>query len=220
MKELKTSALSTPDKLLYAGIKLFAKYGLDSTTTRMIAKEANVTLSAISFHFSNKEVLYSECLKFIAKKAEAYYNENFTLIQNDICFNTITPASAYYYICELIDLQINVAFKPQYKTTLQLIYWEQVHSLIDYSPITKVVFERIERLLANLISILADMPMENAIISSRFINGSIISFGEHKLLVQNSLNINTNFEETPEWVQNELNKNCKIFLNSIIRKKQ
>ena len=54
---------STKKKLLRAGIKLFAEYGYAATSTRMIAAEAGVNLSAISFHFTNKTPFYYVCDK-------------------------------------------------------------------------------------------------------------------------------------------------------------
>ena len=47
---------STKTKLIKAGIKLFSQYGYAATSTRMIASEAEVNLSAIAFHYSNEAV--------------------------------------------------------------------------------------------------------------------------------------------------------------------
>ena len=57
--------INTKDRLIRAGVKLFAKYGYAATSTRMIASEAGVNLSAIAFHYTNKEKLYQACLALL-----------------------------------------------------------------------------------------------------------------------------------------------------------
>ena len=64
---------STKTKLIKAGIKLFSQYGYAATSTRMIASEAEVNLSAIAFHYSNKERLYVACLEYMLEKVKGYY---------------------------------------------------------------------------------------------------------------------------------------------------
>ena len=66
--------VNTKDKLIRAGIKLFSKYGYAATSTRMIAAEAGVNLSAIAFHYTNKECLYQACLNYIVEKIREYYS--------------------------------------------------------------------------------------------------------------------------------------------------
>ena len=66
--------VNTKDKLIRAGIKLFSKYGYAATSTRMIAAEAGVNLSAIAFHHTNKECLYQACLNYIVEKIREYYS--------------------------------------------------------------------------------------------------------------------------------------------------
>ena len=61
--------INTKDRLIRAGVKLFAKYGYAATSTRMIASEAGVNLSAIAFHYTNKEKLYQACLEYMQEKS-------------------------------------------------------------------------------------------------------------------------------------------------------
>jgi len=52
--------------LILAGRKLFAKRGLDGTTVRDIAAEAEASLCLISYHFGSKEGLYRACIEEFA----------------------------------------------------------------------------------------------------------------------------------------------------------
>lgn len=49
--------------LLEVGAKLFAKHGLEGTSVRDIAQEAETNVCMISYHFGGKENLYRACLE-------------------------------------------------------------------------------------------------------------------------------------------------------------
>lgn len=201
--------VSTYKKLIRAGLKLFSQYGYDATTTRMIAQEAKVNLSAISFHFSGKESLYIACLEYISKKADAYYKDVLEEIEKVLEADSIDREVAFQYISKLINLQIHVATEPQYRSSLKLIYWEQINGMNDYHPVTSTIFEKVEKTMAILFAKSSDISYEKAMIASRFINGSIISFGEHSLLVQFSLGIEQSTEEAlPVWIGKTIKEYC------------
>ena len=145
---------STKTKLIKAGIKLFSQYGYAATSTRMIASEAEVNLSAIAFHYSNKERLYVACLEYMLEKVKGYYAASYMEIEGTFKQDAMTPQKAYEFLEKLIDLQIEVAFAPQYKTTLALIYWEN-NGPGDMRPLSAAAFDRQERVMAELIQTVA-----------------------------------------------------------------
>jgi len=59
--------VSKKQRLLDAGLELFAKNGLNGTTIRDIAQTSGVNSSMISYHYQSKEGLYRSCLKYIAE---------------------------------------------------------------------------------------------------------------------------------------------------------
>lgn len=63
------------DEILIAvASELFARQGYDSVSTRQIAKQARVNLSAIGYHFGGKEALYLACIE-AAIAAKRKYRE-------------------------------------------------------------------------------------------------------------------------------------------------
>lgn len=207
---------ATRRKLIVAGIKLFSTYGYDSTSTRMIVQEAGVNLSSISFHFSSKEALYTACLQFIAEKAAKIYEESFENAEALLESGNITKESACAAISEIMEIQLKVAFGRRYRSSLKLVYWEQINAMTSEHPVTNVVFEKIEQMVARLISAGSGLPFRNALVASRFLNGSIISFGEHSLLVKYSLGLDTPEDgELPEWVRNQITRHVYDFINSV-----
>ena len=51
-------------KLLLAAIESIEKYGIEGTTIRAIAKEADVSFSSLHYYFESKEQMVEEALKY------------------------------------------------------------------------------------------------------------------------------------------------------------
>ena len=52
-------------------IKAFCKYGLDKTTTKKLAEEANLSEAGLYFYFKNKEELLRKCVEEHFRKVKA-----------------------------------------------------------------------------------------------------------------------------------------------------
>jgi AcrR family transcriptional regulator len=55
--------LNTKIKILQVAHKLFAEKGKNGVAIREIAKEADVNVAAINYHFGNKDSLYGQTIK-------------------------------------------------------------------------------------------------------------------------------------------------------------
>lgn len=58
----------TRERLLFAGLRLFGKYGYKGVTTRALAQGANVNQAAIPYHFGGKEGLYRAVAEMVANE--------------------------------------------------------------------------------------------------------------------------------------------------------
>lgn len=56
--------ISKEENILFAAEVLFAEKGFEGTSTREIAKAANVNISMISYYFGSKEKLYEKLVEF------------------------------------------------------------------------------------------------------------------------------------------------------------
>ena len=56
--------ISKEENILFAAEKLFAEKGFEGTSTREIAKDANVNISMISYYFGSKEKLYEKLVEY------------------------------------------------------------------------------------------------------------------------------------------------------------
>ncbi len=207
--------VDTKKKLIKAGIRLFSQYGYAATSTRMIASEAGVNLSAIAFHYSSKECLYAACLEYILMKIEKYYEASYTEIDQAFTNNEMTKEKAYALLGRMIDLQIHAAFGKEYQTTLALIYWES-NGPDDIHPLSSAVLGKQEHMMADLLMILAPMSEKRAMLISRHINGSIIAFGEHKKLIESYVDTERVNGEVPYWVYQEIKANCLAIIDRVV----
>lgn len=210
---------STKDKLIKAGIRLFSKYGYAATSTRMLANEAGVNLSAISFHFTGKEGLYAACLNYIADKINHYYEIPYKEIEEAFAGGEMTKEKACHFLERLVDLQIDVAFQPEYQTSLSLIYWEE-RGPEELKYLSKIVFEYLEKTMARLIGVMVPVTEIKALFASRYINGSIIAFGEHRGLMESYLVIKKSHENPPDWVRAELKKNSFAVIGELMKESE
>ena len=203
MKE--QAQMNTKERLVRAGVKLFSKYGYAETSTRMIATEAGVNLSAIAFHYTNKENLYKTCLDYIVEKIRAYYSPSCQEIEEVFAKGEMTEEMAWKYLGRLIDLQIEAALGKQYQPTLALVYREE-SGPEGARPLTSEVFTWQEGVMARLLQVAADLPEDRAKVASRFINGSIIAFGEHKSLI--APYISEHRGDGARWLRGQIKADC------------
>ena len=198
--------MNTKERLVRAGVKLFSKYGYAETSTRMIATEAGVNLSTIAFHYTNKENLYKACLDYMVEKIRAYYSTSCQEIEDVFARGEMTEEMAWKYLERLIDLQLEAALGKKYRTTLELVYREESGPEGD-RPLTSEVFTRQEGVMGRLLQVIANLPEDRAKVASRFINGSIISFGEHKSLIAPYID-EQHKGNGAKWLREQIKANC------------
>lgn len=181
---------STKEKLIEIGMPLFARYGYAGTTTRMISDAAEINLNAIQFHFGGKEGLYRSILEHVAQNIEESYSDINDEIARSVQKGKMSMDTIREFISKLIDLQLLHVINEENTERLALMYWEQLEpQSSDHMPISTIVSEKIEDTLAALLCAANPvLPLEDAAIVSRFINGAVISFGEHPVFLENIRN--------------------------------
>lgn len=176
---------TTADKLIKATRVLISKYGYEATTTRMIANLAKVNLSAISFHFGNKENLVREAMITSSEKLSKYYcvlaDEVRTFLKED----PDNEEKAWKYLdCYLSD-RIRRMFDEKSWINIGLISHE--HDLPETSRgiVAETLIRDNEQILAELILCVSKKKDKfQAALVARMISAAIISYIEKPLLNQ------------------------------------
>lgn len=87
-------------KIINSARKLFIKKGYEATSTREIAKEADVNLALVNYYFNSKEALF-----------DLIYDEIFTGLVKNISINMPEKNSSIENISLLIDTYVNQLIK-------------------------------------------------------------------------------------------------------------
>lgn len=206
----------TKKRILKTAIRLFAEYGYAGTSTRMIATEAGVNLSAISFHYNGKEGLYQETLRYLGERVGDYYNSMYEKVNRDFDEHTMTKEKAFAYIEEIIDLQLQAAFSRNNRYTVHMV-WQEDRGPEGDQPLANILFTEVESVMAQLLKFLAPgLNLEEAFIISRHVNGSIISFGEHQHLVSPFISKKTGSETVREWIPKMIKNDCLMIVHGVV----
>lgn len=177
---------STKDRLIHEARKLFAELGYDATTTRMIANKTGISQSAISFHFTTKENLCKCVVEYTACQIAAAYDSMCHEIEQAYQDGVITRDLAWSYINKLLLHQIHYSFNQRNRNIIGLVLRESSFPPQIAGILSKIIFEKIEGPLTRLIVTVSGRDdFFWAAVISRTINGSILTFAEHPLLLKN-----------------------------------
>lgn len=133
------NTLSTKEQLIISAGELFAKHGFSAVSTRMIADQAEVQLSAIHYHFGSKDQLYIESCLYAHSQGK---NITFELIIEENPKLLETPEGLAEIVRTTVFRNFHDHFRPDrpdWETTLLL------REIATPSPAMAVLVEKIFR---------------------------------------------------------------------------
>lgn len=191
----------TKVRLLETGARLFARYGFDATTTRMIAAEAGLNIATMAFHFGNKENFFHQVLLDTANHIRSYYEPLGRQVQSLREAGELDREKAWELICRYVDLVLSIVANMQEPYTLSLLFHEQNQRLFPDRPITRVICRDAESILQTLlITYWGGTGSQTAVVVSRIVNGSLITLGEHPMFIRRSLGLEDDAELSEEVI--------------------
>lgn len=137
---------STKERIIKVALKQFAVDGFQKTTTRSIVAEAGVNLSAISFHFDNKEKLYLTVLQRTLDILTQNLQPIFTEIEAVEKQGLMKPEIAWGFIQAVIEAVMDKVFK--YESSYEAMLMKR--ELLFPSEMLKTVGYRLLPLYRNL----------------------------------------------------------------------
>ncbi len=135
---------SARSRLIEAATKLFAEHGLDGTSTRDIAKAADLNISLISYYFGGKEGLYKAVISEFATEVK----RNSERLLGSVDFENLTRESFKAAMRTVINEMIPMKFEAR-----------DIHSLLHREvmsglPHTKEIYENIfAKVLETIVSL-------------------------------------------------------------------
>lgn len=120
--------------ILSVAAKLFARLGLDKTSTREIAKESNSNISLISYYFGGKEGLYKEVMRQYATEVKEH------ILRNNL-YSKSTNLTREHFKLEIFKvIQMMVYFHMKYPEMAKIFSREKLAALQHSKEIHEEIF--------------------------------------------------------------------------------
>ena len=113
--------ISASDRMIEAAGKLFAERSFDSVSTREIAAAAGVNLSAISYHFDNKEGLYRAIFKKIVRDLKPVRVDLAILLETQLTAAQNDRKAYADFLAAFVSRIVDGAFSPSTRWRMRLI---------------------------------------------------------------------------------------------------
>lgn len=201
--------LKTEERIIFAAMKVFALYSLDHATMRMIAKEADVNLSLVSYHFKSKDNLYQEVLKRVFAHITQNIRSYFDLTETD----SVPPETAKRMLCEVIGYLAERMYSPQSSLFARIILQEHFSPSSFYEEIYDKFLKKILDLTARLVGILTgDKDHRKTSLQAFSIIGQLIGFRLERELIKRHLGLTGFSEEEMEELKSLVTRNILLQL--------
>lgn len=142
------SLLKTEERIVLAAMKVFSQYPLEVASLRMIAKEAGITLSLISYHFKVKENLYQEVLRRILSPMGEKFDKRFGILDSE---QEISVERAKQVFVEVIgELSKKIFLHPHSPLFVKVIIQEHFSPSAYYDELYQDFFKKMIDGLARL----------------------------------------------------------------------
>lgn len=147
------SLLKTEERIVLAAMKVFSQYPLETVSLRMIAKEAGITLSLISYHYKSKDNLYQVVLRRILTQVEALLDKQFQVLNSD---KEIPVKTAKAHLEEIVDFLVDKMFAhPKSLLFIKLIFQEHMNPSNFYEELYQDFFKKAIDIMGRMIQVIA-----------------------------------------------------------------
>jgi AcrR family transcriptional regulator len=152
----------TRESLLDAACRLFAEHGFNKVSTRMIAKNADVNLGSIHYHFGNKKELYCEVFRIAINADNPLTIEKLLAMNPDLL---TTPEGKAYAIQRITYDYYYRHYNIPEKWKRQLIFRE----LFNPSPAYQKLMDEVLKIESEKMMNFYFMLAPNASLSEAFV---------------------------------------------------
>lgn len=196
------SSEATREKLIEAGLRLFAEFGIDGVRTRALADAAGVNQAAIPYHFGGKEGVYTAVIDAIAKEIAGGLSATGLLKISTAENETMSREQCKETLRTLIRAFTVLILSPGRSTDRTLlIVREQLRPTENFDLLFKNFIEPIHETLSGLVARLNDgrADSENTTIRAHAIIGQVLAFAvaQHSYLTRSG-NPNLSLEKVEE----------------------
>ncbi len=183
---------STSAAILGVAIPLFAERPFDAVSTRQIAKKAGVNLSAISYHFGNKEGLYTAIFEKIVEDLAPVRKGFKTLIDSHIDYLDGNPKRQYLFFEAFVSLTLEIVLSQQTPVwEMQLILREMQTHGPNFDLVMQGHVDKMQDLMCECVAVILaqDIDSSNVILTSQSIITLCLQYGMNQELIKSRLKV-------------------------------
>ncbi len=170
-------------RLLEAAAKTFATHGFEGASTRMLAKEASVNISAIPYYFGSKEGLYEALIRHIISIIRQERGEKAQEITKALNQEGLTVKKATALLHEFIggfaEFLLSNRASPH---MAQILIREQMQPSPAFEIFYGEMMKPMHETLTQLVAYLTNLPPDSkeAVLCTHSIFGQLVIFKTHK----------------------------------------
>lgn len=201
--------LKTEELIILSAMKIFSQYPMDVASFRMIAKDAGVSVSLITYHFKSKENLYREVLRRVAEHSASYLKSYEPIVDGK---KQLTPLEAARTLEEVLAGYSDRFFAgTELDPYVLIIMQEHSAPTPHYDILYDRLFTKIFNLLTTLIIVSTGRDSHRrASFHAVAILGQLLGFRYERHILARSLGMTCYSKEEAEEIKEEILRN--VFL--------
>jgi AcrR family transcriptional regulator len=174
-----TRGEDTRQRLIDAALEIFAAYGFEGASTRMLADRAGANLAAIPYHFGSKEGLYLAAARSIVEAAESELLPLIDKIERTLEHRKLSGDAAMVLLHELLERFSGLVIgSPKADSWSRFVMREQLQPGAAFEIIFEGVMRKVTRAFTKLLAIRMKRPESDSRVAVRVqtILGEILVF--------------------------------------------
>lgn len=167
------------EALLCAGLSLFAEYGLNGASTRMLANKAGANVAAISYYYGSKEGLYHAVIRHIVTRMNDYIGDLTKQAESRLHTHDINKAEIKQLIQQIMKRFATVLIESdEPQNWIQILIREEIRPTEAFDIFYDGKLGEVKCLMTTLIAHYLDLDEDSdeAKMRTHLMTGQVLSF--------------------------------------------
>lgn len=179
----KPDQVDAKERLLMAAVKVFGEHGYEGTSTRALANEAGVNISAIAYYFNGKDGLYRAVLESIGNMARSVMSGMLDDIRTALNTGTMTDEKARDFLHRVVTSFARFLLSERASPYIaRILIREQLDPTPNFDFLYEGSMRPLHETLTALVAFLvkANPTDERVILCAHSLLGQAVIFKTHK----------------------------------------